>query len=98
MSKLVWINRRSTLVIRKSGLNVGKLLAISTLAAGAAVMAPGKAHAAVHFYTSTGAFQSALSGFGYSDENVLFNDGTISMNGNPVRGKTNMTGTIVSFL
>jgi hypothetical protein len=84
-------------VIQTLGRGLGKALAVSALAVGTMAVAPGSAHAAVHFYTNNGDFVSGLGSFGYTDENVLFNDGTLSMDGNPVLGKTNMTSTKVKF-
>lgn len=79
------------------GRGLGKALAVGALAMGVMAMAPGSADAAVHFYTSNGDFVNGLNGFGYTDENVLFNDPLISMDGNPVLGKTNMTARKVKF-
>jgi hypothetical protein len=89
------------MMVRKFGARVGKILVTGALAAGVALTACANANAAtVHFYQGNPVgFQSDLLTFlGSNDENVLLNDPMVSVDGNPVIGKTNVTNTLVSLL
>src|SRR5215217_793269 len=88
------------MAVHKFDVRVGKMLMTGALAAGVALMACAQAQAGtVHFYQGNPAgFSSDLNNFLITDENVLFNDSMVSIDGNPVIGKTNITDTLVRHL
>lgn len=64
----------------------------------AIAFAPTQARAEFLFFPEEGSFNAELSNQGLNpDENVLFNDDSLILIGNPVQGITNRTDTIVTF-